>query len=183
MKKFFQEFKQFISRGNILDMAVGVIIGGAFSKIVTSLVNDIIMPLIAWACGGKSMADLSIVLNGQSRFLPDGTLNPAALLWNYGNFIQTIIDFLIVALCIFLMLKLVMTIRKKMTEAKESVEKLVKKPEEQAEAEATLAEAVVADATEEVKEEPVQEVIEEEKIDNSAEIVALLKDIKEALNK
>ena len=62
MRKFFQDFKAFISRGNIFDMAVGVIVGGAFSKIVTSLVNDIIMPLIAWLMGGKSMSDLKLSL-------------------------------------------------------------------------------------------------------------------------
>lgn len=101
MKNFFKEFKAFISRGNILDMAVGVIIGAAFGKIVTSLVNDIIMPLITWAFGAESLADLSVPLRTDA----DGVVT---LAWNYGNFIQSIIDFLIIAFCIFIIIKLVM---------------------------------------------------------------------------
>ena len=100
MKKFFKDFKAFISKGNIIDMAVGVIIGGAFSKIVTSLVNDIIMPLITLLTGKASLADLSIVL----RTAEDGT----QLTWNYGNFIQSIIDFLIIAICIFTAIRIMM---------------------------------------------------------------------------
>lgn len=121
--KFFKDFKAFISRGNVMDMAVGVIVGGAFSKIVTSLVNDIIMPLIALAMGGKSMSDLSLVLNDQPRYLTDGTLNPEALLWHYGNFIQTIIDFLIIALSVFIMIKIVMHLRNASEKAKEMLKK------------------------------------------------------------
>ena len=129
--KFFKDFKAFISRGNVMDMAVGVIVGGAFSKIVTSLVNDIIMPLIALAMGGKSMSDLSLVLNEQPRYLEDGTLNPEALLWHYGNFIQTIIDFLIIALSVFIMIRVVMHLRNASEKAKEA---LKKQEEKQAEA-------------------------------------------------
>lgn len=106
MKKFFKEFKAFISRGNIFDMAVGLIIATAFNKIVTSLVNDIIMPLITWATGAASLNDLSVVL----RVAEDGT----ALTWNYGNFLQTIIDFLIVAFSVFVMIKIVMNSQKKL---------------------------------------------------------------------
>ena len=101
MKKFFKEFKAFISRGNILDMAVGVIIGAAFGKIVTSLVNDILMPLITWAFGAESLADLSVPLRTDAEGV-------VTLSWNYGNFIQSIIDFLIVAFCIFIVIKVVM---------------------------------------------------------------------------
>ncbi len=101
MKKFFKEFKAFISRGNILDMAVGVIIGAAFGKIVTSLVNDILMPLITWAFGAESLADLSVPLRTDAEGV-------VTLSWNYGNFIQSIIDFLIVAFCIFIVIKIVM---------------------------------------------------------------------------
>ena len=92
VKKGFNEFKSFISRGNVVDMAVGVIIGGAFGKIVTSLVNDILMPLIGVIVGGVDFSNLSIKVG-------DATIA-------YGNFIQTIFDFLIVAFCIFLMVKL-----------------------------------------------------------------------------
>lgn len=101
MKKFFAEFKTFISRGNILDMAIGVIIGAAFGKIVTSLVNDILMPLVTWCLGAESLSALSIVLRRDAEGV-------ATLTWNYGNFIQTIIDFLIVAFCIFIVMKIAM---------------------------------------------------------------------------
>lgn len=119
MKKFFKEFKAFISRGNIFDMAVGLIIATAFNKIVTSLVNDIIMPLITWATGAASLNDLSVVL----RVAEDGT----ALTWNYGNFLQTIIDFLIVAFSVFVMIKIVMNSQKKLKALAEDFVELNKK--------------------------------------------------------
>ena len=100
MKKFFKEFKTFITRGNIFDMAVGLIIATAFNKIVSSLVNDIIMPLITWGTGAASLADLSVVLRRDAEGV-------ATLTWAYGNFIQTIIDFLIIAFSIFVMVKIV----------------------------------------------------------------------------
>lgn len=109
MRKFFKEFKVFISRGNVFDLAVGMIIATAFNKIVSSLVNDIIMPLVTWATGKASLAELSIVL----RKAADGT---ATLTWKYGNFIQTIIDFLIIAFSVFLMVKIVTNSRKKFKE-------------------------------------------------------------------
>lgn len=108
MKKFFNEFKAFISKGNVFDMAIGLIIATAFNKIVSSLVNDIIMPLITWATGAASLADLSVVL----RIAEDGT----KLTWNYGNFIQTIIDFLIIAFSVFCMVKAVTHSREKFKE-------------------------------------------------------------------
>lgn len=119
MKKFFKEFKTFISRGNIFDMAVGLIIATAFNKIVTSLVNDIIMPLITWATGAATLNDLSVVL----RVAEDGT----ALTWNYGNFLQTIIDFLIVAFSVFVMIKIVMNSQKKLKALAEDFVELNKK--------------------------------------------------------
>ena len=91
MKKFMNEFKAFISRGNVMDMAVGIIIGGAFTAIVTSLVNDIINPILG-VFGGKDFSQLSIPLKGD-----------AAL--NYGNFIASIINFLIMAFIVFLIVK------------------------------------------------------------------------------
>lgn len=113
MKKFFNEFKAFISKGNVFDMAVGLIIATAFNKIVSSLVNDIIMPLITWATGANSLADLSVVL----KVAEDGT----KLTWNYGNFIQTIIDFLIIAISVFLMVKVVTNSRKKFKDLAEGI--------------------------------------------------------------
>ena len=106
MKKFFKEFKAFISKGNILDLAVAVIIGGAFGKIVTSLVNDLIMPLISLAVGGKSVSDWKWVIK-PAVYDSDGILKTAETAFMYGNFIQTLIDFLIIALCIFLIYKLI----------------------------------------------------------------------------
>lgn len=109
MKKFFREFKAFISRGNVFDMAVGLIIATAFNKIVSSLVNDIIMPLVTFATGAASLADLSLPL----RWDAEGNVT---LSWAYGNFIQTIIDFLIIAFSIFVMVKIVNLSREKFKE-------------------------------------------------------------------
>ena len=96
MKKFLSEFKEFAMKGNVLDMAVGVIIGTAFSSIVNSLVNDIFMPLIAGLTGEVQFTDLKIVLKG---------LGDSAVTVNYGNFIQNVVNFLIIALCLFLVVK------------------------------------------------------------------------------
>lgn len=93
------EFKTFISRGNVVDMAVGVIIGGAFGKIVSSLVNDILMPLIGVLLGGLDFSSLSIKIGDASL--------------KYGSFIQTIIDFLIISISIFVMIKLFERFKKK----------------------------------------------------------------------
>ncbi len=103
------EFKSFISRGNVVDMAVGVIIGGAFGKIVTSLVNDVLMPIIGVFLGGLDFSDLSIKVG-------DATIK-------YGSFIQTIVDFLIVAFCIFMIVKLFESFKKKKEEEAEEAPK------------------------------------------------------------
>ena len=116
---FVKEFKEFAMKGNVMDMAVGVIIGGAFGKIVTSLVEDVIMPLVSLATGGTDFSKLYV------RFgeIPEGVAdNYAALkeagvsMFAYGAFIQNIIDFLIIALCIFLMIKGMNKIMKKKKE-------------------------------------------------------------------
>lgn len=95
MKTFFEEFKKFISRGNVMDMAVGVVVGGAFTSIVNSLVGDIIMPLIGLLTGGMDFSSLCIVLGTGEE--------PATL--NYGNFISSVIDFLLISLVIFCVIK------------------------------------------------------------------------------
>lgn len=114
-----KEFKEFISRGNVMDMAVGVIMGNAFGKIVTSVVNDIIMPLIGVLIGGINFTNLSIEI-GNSKIM-------------YGNFIQNVIDFLIIAVCIFIFVKLINKLNnlhiKKKEEEKPKPEKEVKKEE------------------------------------------------------
>ncbi len=115
MKKFFKEFKTFITKGNVFDMAVGLIIATAFNKIVSSMVNDILMPLITWATGASSVAELSVVL----KTAEDGT----QLTWNYGNFLQTVIDFFIIAMSVFIMVKVVNSSREKFKEWGEFIEK------------------------------------------------------------
>jgi large conductance mechanosensitive channel len=102
---FVKEFKEFAMKGNVMDMAVGVIIGGAFGKIVSSLVNDVIMPLVGKLTGGVSCTDLFVNLGeGEYKTLAEAQEAGAAVL-AYGQFIQNIIDFLIIAFCIFLMIK------------------------------------------------------------------------------
>ena len=102
---FIKEFKEFAMKGNVMDMAVGVIIGGAFGKIVSSLVGDVLMPLIGKLTGGVSFVDMFINLgDGNFKTLAEAKEAGAAV-FAYGQFIQNIIDFLIVALCIFLMIK------------------------------------------------------------------------------
>ncbi len=105
--KTLKEFKTFISKGNVVDLAVGVIIGSAFGKIVSSLVNDILMPIIGIIIGGINFSNLTIQIK-------DATIK-------YGIFIQNIIDFLIVAFCIFIFIKLINKVSKKEEEKKEKV--------------------------------------------------------------
>lgn len=125
MKKFFKEFKAFISRGNVFDMAVGLIIATAFNKIVSSLVNDIIMPLVTYATGAASLKDLSIPLRTAVDSVTGETV--VTLSWAYGNFIQTVLDFLIIAFSVFLMVKVVTASRKKFQELGDFVETQTKK--------------------------------------------------------
>ncbi|MDE6587764.1 MAG: large-conductance mechanosensitive channel protein MscL [Paramuribaculum sp.] len=110
-----KEFKDFAMRGNVVDMAVGVIIGAAFGKIVSSLVDDIIMPLVGVATGGMDFTDLKWVIQkgiteGETVIQPEVTMN-------YGAWIQTVVDFVIVAFCIFIMIKFMNRLRKKKEEA------------------------------------------------------------------
>lgn len=115
MKKFLEDFKAFAMKGNVIDMAVGVVVGGAFSKIVTSMVNDIIMPLVAMLTGKVQFTDLKLVLIEGSKDVPAVTLA-------YGNFIQNIVDFLIIAFCIFMVIKFMGQFRKKEEEVQEEKE-------------------------------------------------------------
>lgn len=111
MSKFVQEFKEFALKGNVMDMAVGIIIGGAFGKIVTSLVNDIIMPPIGLITG-SSFSDSKLVLRPAEVDAAGETIKEAIEL-NWGNFVQTTVDFFIIAFCIFLIIKGMNTFRKK----------------------------------------------------------------------
>lgn len=119
---FLKEFKTFALKGNVVDMAVGIIIGGAFGKIVTSLVNDIIMPPIGMLLGNKNFSELAV------------TLKPAegdaeAVLWKYGSFIQVCVDFLIVAISVFIMIKII----NKLSELRRKEEEVVKEEVKEAE--------------------------------------------------
>ena len=102
-----KEFKEFISRGSVIDLAVGVIIGGAFGKIVSSLVNDVIMPLIGLILGGTDMSNYFITLDGGSYATLAEAQEAGAATLNYGLFITQVINFLIIAFVIFLMVKAV----------------------------------------------------------------------------
>ena len=124
MKKFFEEFKAFAMRGNVIDLAVGMIIGSAFGKITSSLVNDVIMPAVSILMGGVSFTDWKLVLK-EAVLNPDGTEAAAEVAIKYGNLIAVIVDFVILAFAIFCMVKLINTMREK-------AEALRKKEEEAA---------------------------------------------------
>lgn len=106
-----KEFKEFAMKGNVMDLAVGVIIGGAFGKIVSSLVNDILMPLISILTGGINFSDLSIILKAG-----DEAKKIEPVLFKYGAFIQNVLDFLIIAFCIFMMVKAMNKLNRKKEE-------------------------------------------------------------------
>ena len=118
---FIQDFKAFALKGNVVDMAVGVIIGGAFGKIVTSVVNNIIMPPVGVLTGGVDFTDLKVTL--KEAVVEGENVVSEAVTLNYGQFIQDVVDFLIIAFCIFLMIK--------------GIAKLTRKKEEEAAAEPT----------------------------------------------
>ncbi len=139
MKKFFSDFKTFIMKGNIVDMAVGVVIGGAFGKIITSLVNDVITPLISIATGKVSLTELKWIIN-PAVLDEAGEIVQKELALTYGNFIQTVIDFLIIALSIFVVLRIMVNAQKKLEAMKKKEEEVVEeqKPEEPKETELSV---------------------------------------------
>ena len=106
------EFKDFISKGNVMDLAVGVIIGGAFGKIVDSLVNDIIMPIVGKIIGNVDFSNMYVALSGQAAGLPLAEAKKAGSVLAYGNFISILINFLILAFVIFQMVKMVNRMKK-----------------------------------------------------------------------
>ncbi len=111
-----QEFKKFVLRGNVVDLAVGVIIGAAFGKVVASFVSDMIMPPIGWALGGVDFSDLAVDLPGKMKDPKDPTLMLPVKL-KYGAFIQAMIDFLIIAACLFGMIQVMNRLKKREAEA------------------------------------------------------------------
>jgi large conductance mechanosensitive channel len=116
MKKFFEEFKTFAMRGNVIDMAVGVVIGGAFGKITTSIVNDIIMPCISMITGGVDFTQWKIVLK-EAVANAEGVIDPATeVAIRFGNTIAIILDFIIIAFAVFCMVKALNNLHKKKEE-------------------------------------------------------------------
>ena len=167
MGTFFSDFKKFISKGNVIDLSVGVVIGGAFGKITSSLVADIIMPLVGLAVGGLDVSQWKIVLK-EAVMAADGvTVEAAEVAVRYGNFLQMILDFLIIAFSIFCVLRVIMHSKRK-AEAKAAAEAAEAKAKADAEAK-TAAEAAAA----------AQKKIEDER----AEELALLREIRDSLKK
>ncbi len=166
---FLKDFKAFAMRGNILDLAVGVIIGGAFGKIISSLVSDMIMPIIGLIFGGKDVRDWKWVFTPAELDPISGAVLTAEAALRYGNFIQTIIDFFIIALSIFVLLRLIM----KAKETAEKAVKLVINKEHK--------EEVVVEATPVVE---VAAVVEEVAAKNDdAKVTELLTEIRDLLKK
>ena len=116
MKKFFNEFKTFAMRGNVIDLAVGVVIGGAFGKITTSIVNDIIMPIIGKLTGGVNFADWKIVLSQAVLDAEGAVVNPEVAI-TFGNTIAVILDFIIIAFAVFCLVKGINALHRKKEEA------------------------------------------------------------------
>lgn len=150
MKKFIKEFKEFAMKGNVIDMAVGVVVGGAFSKIVTALVNNIITPCIGLLTGGTDLADLKYVLKA-AELAEDGVtvVTPENAIL-YGSFIQTIIDFFIIALSIFIVIKIIGKVNAKVN-AKKIAEEEAKKAEEAAKPKPPTTEELLTDILAELK--------------------------------
>ncbi len=128
MKKFLNEFKEFAMKGNVMDMAVGVIIGGAFGKIVSSLVNDLLMPLVGALIGNVDFTTLSATL--REAVMDGETVVKPAVVLHYGNFIQVTVDFLIVAFCIFAVIKAINAMKKKEEPAPAEPEAPAPKPDD-----------------------------------------------------
>ncbi len=170
MSTFWKDFKAFVTRGNVLDMAVGVVVGGAFGKITTGLVNFIVMPLISLVVGGLNVADWKWVIK-PAEFDAAGVEVAAETAVLYGSFIQTIIDFLLTALAIFIVLRIIMKTKEKLN-AKQIAEEVEKKAAADAEAKAKADAEAAAKAAEEEAAKAA-----------AAEQLQLLRDIRNALQK
>lgn len=129
MKKLISEFREFIKRGNVLDMAVGVVIGGAFGKITTSLVNDLLMPLIGWLCGARDMTALNVLV--RPAVTENGEVVKEAITLGFGTFVGTVIDFLLVALVVFAIVKAANKAHQLMEKKEEEEAAEEEKPEEE----------------------------------------------------
>lgn len=127
MKKIIAEFKEFISRGNVMDMAIGVIIATAFGKITTSLVNDVLMPLISWLVGARDMSALNLLV--RPEVLNDaGEVVQESITIGFGTLLGTVIDFILVALVVFAIVKAANMARARLEKQKEAEEEAAPKP-------------------------------------------------------
>ena len=124
MKKLFKEFREFIARGNVIDMAIGVIIAGAFGKITTSLVNDVFMPFISWIFGTRDMTALNILVRPEIIEVVGGVevVKQTAITIGFGALVATVIDFLLIALVVFMVVKAINTAKKLAEKKAEAVE-------------------------------------------------------------
>ena len=170
MKGFWADFKKFITKGNIIDLAVAVVVGGAFNKIVTGLVNHIIMPLVGLAMGGLNVKDWKWVLK-EAVLDETGAVVTAENAVLYGEFIQLILDFLIIAFCIFVALRIMMKSKEKLNAAE--IAAAAKKAEEEAAAKKAADEAAKQAAEEEIAKEKAAD----------AEKLQLLREIRDSLKK
>jgi len=170
MKGFWADFKKFITKGNIIDLAVAVVVGGAFNKIVTGLVNNIIMPLVGLALGGLNVKDWKWVLK-EAVLDETGAVVTAENAVLYGEFIQLILDFLIIAFCIFVALRIMMKSKEKLNAAEIAAAK--QKAEEEAAAKKAADEAA--------KQAQEEEIAKAKALD--AEKLQLLREIRDSLKK
>lgn len=171
MKGFWADFKKFITKGNIIDLAVAVVVGGAFNKIVTGLVSCIIMPLVGLAMGGWNVKDMKVVLTPAEIDQVTGEILTPANELLYGEFIQLIIDFLIIAFCIFVALRIMMKSKEKLNAAEIAAAK--QKADEEAAAKKAADEAAKAAADAEIAKQKAED----------AEKLQLLREIRDSLKK
>ena len=161
MKKLFKEFKEFISRGNVMDLAVGMIIGAAFTAIITAVVNGILKPLINMIPGADGTSALQVVLKEPVTDAA-GTIVKEAVILDFGAVISAIITFLCTALVLFIIVKAFNTAKRKAEQAKEKAEQLLKKKEEeQAAEEAPVEEAPVVEEPKETTDDILKQILAE----------------------
>ena len=187
MRKFLSEFQAFISRGNVLDLAVAVIIGAAFSKIVDSLVKDIVNPILGVFVGRPDFTNLFIVLKPVEGYTGPNTyealVKAGATVFGYGAFLTAVIQFLLLAFAVFWLIKIVMTARAKIAETAEKLlsdEKTAALEAEKAKAEEKAKEKA-AEAEKKAKEDAAQAAIQAAAKKSDAETVALLTEIRDLL--
>lgn len=174
---FFKDFKDFAMRGNVLDMAVGVVVGGAFGKIISSLVADIIMPIVGLIIGGHNIAEAKVDLKKAVIDSNTQEILKPAVEFRYGSFMQTIIDFIIIAFCVFLFVRMIMKVKNAAEELK------LKREAEEAAAQAEVSEDAEAEKVVEAEVEDVEKAVAVSTMSqkDAADIKALLKDIRDTL--